>query len=256
MEARIKRLILHKILPVLILLVIWEISACIYDKAVFFPSVHQTFFALVEILKSEEFLKVVYMTFTRVLCGLFYGTLSGCAFAILSYKVKFIHSIMIPLLSVIKATPIASIIILLYISPLNGNAIAILISFLIVFPIVWQNVYDAFNSIDKDLIEVAKIYEFSFIKKLKFLILPELKKFIIPATVTSIGLAFKAEIAAEIIAGVNDSIGQMIYYAKDVPAADRVFAWTIIGILLSILVEWCAKKLLIRTNEEAREEIV
>jgi ABC-type nitrate/sulfonate/bicarbonate transport system permease component len=84
--------------------------------------------------------------------------------------------------------------------------------------------------------------------------LPALKRYFIPAFITAIGLAFKAEIAAEIIVGgVTNCIGVMIYRAKDVPATDEVFAWTVIGIFFSILLESLAKMLLKATYRENSE---
>ena len=255
MQTKIKHFLIHKFLPILILLSVWEIGARIYNQPAFFPGVYNTFLALIEIIGSKGFLKIVLSTLMRVLLGILYGTIAGCALAILSYKFEFVHSLISPLLSVIKATPIASIIVLLWVS-IRGNPIAIFIAFLIVFPIIWQNVYDAFSSIDRELIEVAKIYGFNFLKKLKILVMPTLVKYFVPAFITSIGLAFKAEIAAEIIAGISNSIGQMIRYGKDIPSADIVFAWTIIGITLSILVEWCAKKMLIIPSKTKKEDFV
>jgi ABC-type nitrate/sulfonate/bicarbonate transport system permease component len=44
-----------------------------------------------------------------------------------------------------------------------------IVAFLMVFPVIWQNLYDAFSSIDRELIEVARVFEFSYKKKLKLL---------------------------------------------------------------------------------------
>ena len=72
-----------------------------------------------------------------------------------------------------------------------------------------------------------------------------MKQYFLPAFVTAIGLAFKAEIAAEIIAGVRNSIGQMIYYSKDALITSDVFAWTIVGVAFSIAIEKIARRLLL-----------
>ena len=139
---------------------------------------------------------------------------------------------------------------------MKGSDIAIFVAFLMVFPIIFQNIYDAFSSIDKGLIEVAIIYEFDFKKRITLLLFPALKQYFIPAFITSIGLAFKAEIAAEIIVGVRNSIGEMIYEAKDAPATDEVFAWTFIGVFFSILIESIARMLLKGKDKENKEVVV
>lgn len=243
MKNKFLSFLLHTLLPISFWLLLWEVAALIYDNSYFLPDICETALALCGIIISPDFPKIVLSTLLRILAGILLGTLSGALMAILSHKVKLVYSLISPFNSVIKATPVASIIILLWIS-MSGNALAIFVAFLIVFPIIFQNLYDAFESIDNQLIEASIIFEFSYKKRLKFLVLPALKQYFVPAFITAIGLAFKAEIAAEIIAGIRNSIGQMIYYAKDEPAIDKMFAWTIIGVVLSILVEKLVKRVL------------
>ena len=252
MKSKLSIFLVHTLLPILFWLGVWEILAFIIDRSYFLPRVYETAAALYRVVFSESFPKIALLTLLRVLCGIILGTLLGATLAIISHKVKFIYSFLSPLNAVIKATPVASIIVLLWIS-MNGNLLAVFVAQLMVFPIIFQNLYDAFASIDKDLIEVAKVFEFSYKKKLKLLILPTLKQYFIPAFITAIGLAFKAEIAAEIIAGVRYSVGQMIYDAKDSLITSEVFAWTIIGIVLSIVIEKITKKLLTPKNATKKE---
>lgn len=256
MKNKLRGFFLHTLLPIGFWLAVWEIVALIYksiyNTSYFLPDIAETAAALQRILLSPEFPKIVTLTLLRIFAGIALGTICGAAMAILSHKVKLLHSLIAPLNSIIKATPVASIIILLWIS-MNGNTLAIFVAFLMVFPIIFQNIYDAFQSIDNELIEVSKVYQFSYKKRLELLIFPALKQYFIPAFVTAIGLAFKAEIAAEIIAGVRNSIGQMIYYAKDAPAIDEMFAWTIVGIAFSILVERLAKWILISKKSSKKE---
>lgn len=252
MKNKIARLLLHTVLPILFWLGVWEIAAIIVDRSYFLPHTYETANALSRILISGDFLKITGFTLLRVLSGILLGTLLGAFAAIISHRVKFVFSLISPLNSVLKATPVASIIVLLWIS-MNGNYLAVFVALLMVFPIIFQNLYDAFVSIDKELIEVVKVFEFSYKKKMKILVLPALKKYFLPAFVTAIGLAFKAEIAAEIIAGVRYSIGQMIYDAKDSLITSEVFAWTIVGVAFSILVEKLAKVFLLPKHDTKKE---
>lgn len=244
MKNKLLDFLFYKLIPIVFWLSVWEIAALIVDRSYFLPHVNETFVSLYHIVSSSEFTKIATLTLLRVIAGITLGTLCGTILAIISHKFKIVYSLISPINSVIKATPVASIIILLWIS-MNGNVLAVFVAFLMVFPIIWQNLYDAFSSIDKDLIEVSRVFEFTYTKRLKLLVFPALKKYFLPAFVTAIGLAFKAEIAAEIIAGVRSSIGQMIYNAKDALITADVFAWTIIGVLFSISIEKLAKQLLL-----------
>ncbi len=252
MKNKLTSFLLHKIFPILFWFSIWEIAALIVDRSYFLPHIHETVLALFRIISTPEFPRVALMTLLRVLSGIALGTLFGSLMAIVSHKIKIVYSLLSPINSVIKATPVASIIILLWIS-MNGNSLAVFVAFLMVFPIIFQNLYDSFASIDNELIEVARVFEFSYKKRLKLLVLPALKQYFLPAFVTAIGLAFKAEIAAEIIAGVRNSIGQMIYNAKDSLLTAEVFAWTIVGVAFSIIMEKLARVLLLQKSDRKTE---
>ena len=141
-----------------------------------------------------------------------------------------------------KATPVACIIVLLWIR-LNYTEIAIFVVFLMVLPIVWQNVYDGLNAVDKNLTEVADIFEMSPLQRIKALTIPSVLAYLLPALITSVGLAWKAEIAAEIM--TNSNIGKQIYDYKTVSYdTASIFAWTVIIVTLSIALEKLTKRLL------------
>ena len=132
---------------------------------------------------------------------------------------------------------------------MSGNALSVFIGFLMVMPILWQNTLDGYAAIDKNLSEVADIFEFSQAKRFRLLVFPTLKNFIVPGIITASGLAWKAEIAAEIIAYTKNSIGQGINDAKYNMDTPTVFAWTLVVICFSIILEKSTKALLRRVKE-------
>ena len=239
MKNKLKALFLS-IISIAFWVAAWQICAMLMDRPYFLPSVPDTLLAFSNVISSPEFYKASLYTILRVVSGLVIGVLLGVGLAILSHHVKFVRIILSPIISVIKATPVASFIVILWIL-LSGDAIAIVVAVLMVMPIIWQNVLDAYGSIDRDAEEMCTAYEFSRIKKFRLLTLPTLLKFFIPALITSVGLAWKSEIAAEIIAYTKSSIGQYINDAKYNLHTAEVFAWTLIVIILSIAFERLAR---------------
>ena len=224
---------------------LWWLGATIVDNTFLFPNVDDTVIALLNLIAKPSFYLVVLLTTTRVLLGFLVGCMLGFILAIICKKFSLLEALVTPIVTIMKATPVASFIVLLWVM-LSGDALSIFIGFLMVMPIIWQNTMDAYSSIDKNLLEVAEVFEFSAKKKFKILVFPTLKKFLYPAIVTSAGLAWKAEIAAEIIAYTKRSIGQGINDAKYNMDTPTVFAWTLLIILFSILLELGTKKLLRR----------
>lgn len=224
---------------------VWYLASFLVDSVLLLPTPHDTLFALLELLCTQEFYNAVLSTLLRVALGLFFGIAAGVILAFLSYKFVFLKNVLSPAISVIRATPVASFIVLLWVL-LSGNTLTVLVAFLMVMPIIWQNTLDGFSSVPTELIEVADVFEFSFKRRFKVLILPVISNYIFPALITSVGLAWKSEIAAEIIAYTKNSIGMYINDAKTFLMTPTVFAWTAIIVIMSILLEIAIRALLRR----------
>ena len=241
---------LKTILSIIAILAIWDVIALIVGDGYFLPGVSETAASLIKIVVSGEAFKVIFIALFRVISGLVLGIASGVILAALCHKFDIVNTLISPIISIMKATPVACIIVLLWIR-LNYTEIAIFVVVLMVLPIVWQNVYEAFKSIDKSLIEVADVFKISAKQRLKILVIPSILSYLLPATVTAIGLAWKAEIAAEIM--TNSNIGELIYDFKTVSYdTASIFAWTAIIVTLSILFEKTAKHFLGRLANEFR----
>lgn len=247
MKANYKKII-YTLSSILLIFLAWHIFSKLEDNNFILPDIKSTFSSLFDIIGSNDFLIIIFSSFLRVLIGLALGTILGALFACISHYSEFVRCLISPIMSIIKATPVASFIIILWIK-FDGDEVAVLIALLMVMPIIWQNVLDGFNSIDNGLSEVCTVYEFSNFKKIRLLILPTLLRYFIPGIITSVGLAWKAEIATEIIAYTANSIGQQINDSKFSLDSPSVFAWTIIVIVLSVLLEMGTKFLLRRCKK-------
>ena len=227
-------------------LAIWSVLSIIVDNAYFLPGVHETFLRLLDLIGTSGFYLAILFSVARVIMGLLLGIFIGVALAILSHLFAWADYLISPIVSIMKATPIATIILILWFT-FTDTSLAVFVVFLMVTPIVWQNVYDGFKSIPKELVEVCEIYQFSFRKKMKILVFPALMKYFIPAVITSIGLAWKAEIAAEIMTYSN--IGRSIQDFKTLHYdTASVFAWAVVIVVLSLILESSARYFLRRVR--------
>ena len=227
--------LLKIILPLATVLLIWELLYLAINNSYIVPSIPITILKALNMMLDKSFYKAIFIAFSRVIFGLFFGIASGCVLAVLCHYSSIATAIISPLLSIMKATPIACIIVLLWIS-MTDTQLTVFVVVMMVTPIVWQNVYDAFSSMDKDLNEVSEIFEFSLSKQIRFLIIPTLIKSLIPVIITSIGLAWKSGIAAEIM--TNSNIGRLIYNFKNITYdTESVYAWTIMIVSFSIILE-------------------
>jgi NitT/TauT family transport system permease protein len=238
--AKFKKTVLGAI-GVIIFLIIWEISARVTNMAVALPTFSETVAELFTLIFTLEFWKIIALSSSRIFLGLLSGVAIGVIFALLTHYVPTLDGLISPLMTIMRSTPVASFVMVLWlIIQLIFHLewlVPIVIIVIMVAPIIWQNLKNGFDSIDKNLIEVCEIFPVSGKKKLKILIMPSLMRYFIPGVINSVGLAWKSGIAAEIIAYTPLSIGEQIYDAKSFFESPRMFAWTIIVIILSLVFE-------------------
>ena len=140
------------------------------------------------------------------------------------------------MLSVIKSTPVASFIILALLW-IKRDSLPVFITALIVVPIVWSNVSEGIREVDKSLVEVTKVYKFSPLKKLIKLYVPSVAPFFMAACRSSLGMAWKAGISAEVLSTPEMAIGTELFFSKTYLDTPALFAWTLVVIILSIVIE-------------------
>ena len=108
------------------------------------------------------------------------------------------------------------------------------------------------SSVDKELIDVASVYKLPLGKRLFKLYIPSIAPYFIAACKASLGMAWKASVAAEMIVLSKSSIGKAIYESKIALEASSVFAWTVVIIILSIVIEKGLLALLNTVGRSAR----
>ena len=114
---------------------------------------------------------------------------------------------MTPFMLTVKSVPVASFIILALIWFSSRN-LSILISFLMVLPIIYTNVLGGIRSVDRALLEMAEVFRIPRMRVVKFIYLPQIMPFFYSACSVSLGLAWKAGVAAEVIGIPKGSVGR------------------------------------------------
>lgn len=236
MKSKSKR-ILCVVLAIFFWFAVWEILARIIKLPLILPTVTEVFSSLGHLIVTFKFWKILFLSFFRIIVGFILGVFLGSALAVFCKASKTAMYLFSPVMTVIRSTPVASFIMVLWLI-IGSKLVPSTITVLMVLPIIWQNLTDGFSAIDKNLDEVCSAFEISGFKRFKLLIVPTLIKFLVPGIVTSAGLAWKAGIAAEIIAYTGNSIGKEIFDAKNYLESAEMLAWTLVVIILSLLFEF------------------
>ena len=228
--------ILKKAGAVLLALAFWQIVAMKLDSKILLVTPVEVLKRLTTIWKVQGFATSIWFTFYHIISGYFLAIICGILFAILASKWNIVETLLWPWVITIKTVPVASFIVICLIwMPVGG--LSVFISFLIVFPIIYQNVLEGLRSRDAKLHEMAEVFCITWYKRMKYITMPKLKPFLMSALSVSCGMAWKAGVAAEIIGVPNGSIGKMLHNAKMYLATDDLLAWTVILVILSVAFE-------------------
>ena len=201
-------------------LLLWQFASMALDKQILLASPLSVGRCLLSLVRTFSFCAVA----------------GGVLLSALAYHVKLIRDILALPVAVLKATPVASFIVLVLIWMPSGN-LSVLISLIMAFPIIYTNLLEGFEHLDRKLFEMAKIFRMTYWNKMYYLYFGGLFAYFRSACAIAIGMCFKAGIAAEIIGIPKGSIGEKLYNAKIYLETPDLFAWTFVIIAVSVLFE-------------------
>lgn len=228
--------IIIKSLSIAAALLAWQLASFLFDIDFIFASPVQTVQRLSIILSQNSFLQTVLMTFLRITAGFVIAFVLAIILAALAAVFEWVEHLLWPYMVVIKTVPVASFVVLAIIF-MSSNALPIFTSAIIVLPIIYQNILTGIKTTDKAMLEMAKVFNLSKLKVLKYIRLPSLKPYLLSGTETALGMGWKAGVAAEIIGIPAGSIGLKLFYAKQDIDSASLFAWTIVIVILSVICE-------------------
>ena len=217
-------------------LVVWHLASLMIGHDILLVSPVTVIKCLGVLIFQTEFWKSIMFSLIRIAGGFLSAVLLGVFFSALSHTFKFIDELISLPVAVIKSTPVASFIILALIWIPSRN-LSVFISCLIVFPVIYTNVLPGIEKMDYKLIEMAKVFDMSFMKKFRYIYISQIMPYFRAACGVSLGMCWKAGIAAEIIGIPKGSIGEHLYNAKVYLNTPELFAWTVVIIFVSILFE-------------------
>ncbi len=231
---------------------VWQLLSLIVNKAVLLPSPIATAKTLFTMIQTGSFWLSCVYTFGRIALGFLAGAVSGTIIGFLCFRWSIFKKLLHPIQAMIKATPVASFIILALVW-IGKNSIPSFTSFLMVVPIMWSGVYSSLTSIDKNLTEAMTVFPLTLKQRIKYVYFPLMKKKYTASLETCLGLAWKAGIAAEVLCMPKRSMGTELYNSKVYIETENLFAWTFCIIVISILLEFIMKKVFIMLFPEKED---
>lgn len=223
-------------LPLAVWLGVWQFAALWVGKELLLPGPGAVARRLAALAATAEFWTTAFTSLGRIFGGFLAGALAGSCLAILTSALPWADRIVSPGIKVIRATPVASFIVLVLLWAPTGRVPAI-IAALMVLPVLWANVCKGITQTDGKLLEAARAYRFGPWRTAALVYVPSVIPYFASGCSTGLGLAWKAGVAAEVLCQPRPAIGSQVYAAKLTLDTPALFAWTAVVIALSFLLD-------------------
>lgn len=236
---------LQKCIAVALALLVWQGAAMAVGLDLLLPSPWQVACRLWSVWREPGFFATVAFSLLRISGGFALGLVLGVLLAVAAGRLRVLELLLWPYVTAIKSVPVASFIIICLIW-MSTRQLAVFISFLMVFPVIYSNTLQGIKSADGALLEMARVYRVPFSRRLGYIYAPQVKPFLLSGCSVALGMSWKSGVAAEVIGVVGGSIGERLYEAKVYFQMTDLLAWTVVIVVCSVgfekLVLWLLQR--------------
>lgn len=224
-------------ITVIVLLVGWCLLAFIVDNDLFLPSPMQVAYRMSEQLKTSLFYQAALISLWRCVKGLLFAFLIGVGLGLAAGLSSDFEAYFSPIYMILKSIPNISYILIVLILT-NSETAVTLISFMILFPMIYANVLTGMKHFDQDLRDVIRLYPENLWRMIFKVYLPLLKNYLFASLMSGLGLVFKVGIMAEILGSAPSGLGRQFQICRLNLDMVGIYAWTIWVVLFLALIEW------------------
>lgn len=217
-------------------LLLWQSVSAWINRPIYLVGPVETVQAFVRLAAASSFWQAVWGSLLRIGAGFVLAMSVGLLCGSIAYFRPFFGELLSPVVLLMKTIPVASFVILALIWA-GAENLALVISFVVVFPVIYLNTKAGLEATDPQLLEMARVFRVGHWDRLWQIYRPALSPYLLSACQVALGMSWKSGIAAEVIGTPEFSIGENLYMAKVFFSTDELFAWTAVVILLSFLFE-------------------
>lgn len=221
---------------VLFWLAVWQWVSAVIGQEILLVSPVSVLLRLLDLVMETGFWSSIWFSLVRISGGFLLAVATGILAAALAYRFQLVRILLAPPVFAVKATPVASFVILCLVWVTSRN-LSVLIAFLMVFPIIYLNLLEGLRQTDPKLLEMAKVFRLSVWRKMLGIYLPQCGSYFLSACQVALGLCWKSGVAAEVIGLPDGSIGEKLYQSKIFLQTSDLFAWTVVIIAISVIFE-------------------
>jgi len=224
------------LLSAALFIIIWKIASIRIGTDIILPAPEEVLLRLFSIMTAETFRQAVGATALRTLYGLIISFVLGFTAGIACGTSRRADAFLSPVIAITRTAPVMSIILLAMIW-FKTDLVPVFVGILMIFPILTANVKQGVKSVDRKLLELGTVYRLNRSEVLREITIPSVIPFVLAGLRSSLGIAWKVVIAAEVLSQPVHAMGTGLQFSQMNLETAEVMAWTVTAIILSWLSE-------------------
>lgn len=231
----------------LVFLLLWHLASLGIDRSIILPRPYLVLSELLRLAGMTATWQAALQTAWKVLAGLILVLAAGVSIGLFLGVNSGWRDSSRPIIMVIQAVPVISWLSLVLFTWGPGWEGPVFIVFLSLLPTAVLTTISGVQNLDRGLLEMASVYRVPYWAVFKHIYLGSLLPFFAAVIDISIGQAWKVILVAEYLAG-DRGLGVNILSARYEVNAVKVYAYTLLAVILGIITERTVKALLGRIS--------
>jgi NitT/TauT family transport system permease protein len=219
-----------------VMLIGWQALSMHMHKAIV-ASPADTYAALQMLWTKGDLWHELCITLERLLTALSIGSLIGVCLGLAAGFSPLFRAFWEPLRWVIMSVPAIFIVVLGMLWFGMGSKQAVFLVTLVITPVIYVNTVQGVTKLDRQLIEMGRVYRFSWWQVLTEIYIPGISADILTGLTLATGIGVRAVVMAEML-GSFDGIGHSFNGAWTFLKTPDMFAWMLVCLIMMAILEF------------------
>ncbi|MFW6283312.1 MAG: ABC transporter permease [Minisyncoccales bacterium] len=226
----------YRLSGIFILIFFWQILASFYPSSIL-PGVIEILIEFSSIITENEFIKNLFHSFMRVFTGTMIALIIGMIIGILGGIFMRVKESFYPIMVFMESIPPMAWMVLAILWFQIGHIPPVIAAIASATPLVFLNIIEGVQSIDKQLLEMSQYYSLSFKEMVKNIYIPSLIPSILAALSASLSLNWRVVVMAEALSSFS-GLGQLLWSTYQYGSTAAIYAYVLIIAIMGFFMEF------------------
>ena len=218
------------------LFVVWWIAYAWIGNGYLLPSPKATLKTACLALGEKSFYTAYFSTILRALIAFFISFILAGIFAVIAYTVRSFSQLFAPIIAFLRGLPTMAVLLMILLWS-SAKIAPIIVSYLVLFPMLYSTFFTALSETDEGLLEMCKVYKIKTKEKICKLYLPSIAPYVCKEGTACLSFGLKLIVSAEIMSNTFQSLGGKMQTASLYGEIPTLFALVLICFITGYLFE-------------------